>query len=50
MKKVKLISKTNQGPYKQGQIIHTIYVEPLFDLNKLTVYYDFEVIAITINN
>jgi hypothetical protein len=50
MKKVKLISKTDQGIYKQGQVIRTIEVEPFFDLNKITVYYDFEVIPVLTNN
>jgi hypothetical protein len=49
MKKVKLISRKNQGHYKTGDLIRIVEVEIDFDLNKIQVYYDFVVIPISVN-
>jgi hypothetical protein len=49
MIKVKLISKKDQGIYKEGQPIRTVFVERNFNISSITIYYDFEVIAILIS-
>jgi hypothetical protein len=40
---IKLISKKEQGLYKQGQVIRSIEVEVGFNISTITAYYDYEV-------
>jgi hypothetical protein len=49
MKRIKLISKKDQGYYKAGQTIRHIEVDLHFNVERLTHYYDFEVIPEIIN-
>jgi hypothetical protein len=43
MTRVKLISRINQGNYKEGDPIRTIEVNNNFNINLITEYYDYKV-------
>ena len=48
MKRIKLISKIDQGNYKAGQTIRHIEVDLTFNVESLTHYYDYLIIPVLI--